>query len=189
MKEILALNASSPTIAKDASRAVRRLDNLTRQPVTTQMLSDLLGLSGIEVIEYGIEEEGQQKYLHLFCEHTQDVALCRHCCQIAESGYDHKDRCVRHLDIWGMSTFVHFSQRRFDCEVCGKPFSENLSWIDPKRRHTKAYEAYIYQRIQKTARKHVALEEGLSESTVSDIFKKYAKEHISTKESEGDKKK
>jgi transposase len=75
-----------------------------------------------------------------------------------------------------MRTFVHFAQRRFECVVCGEPFTENLAWIDPKRRQTRAFEEYIYQRTQKTPRKHVALQEGLSESTVKDIFKKWAKE-------------
>ena len=45
-----------------------------------------------------------------------------------------EERCVRHLDTWGMKTLVHFPQRRFDCDVCGNPFTENLEWIDAKRR-------------------------------------------------------
>jgi len=80
------------------------------------------------------------------------------------------------MDVFGMRTLIHFDKRRFDCEVCGQPFSEILSWIDPKRRQTRVYEAHIYEQVKKTARKHVALQEGLSETTVLDIFKKKAKE-------------
>ena len=53
-----------------------------------------------------------------------------------------------------------------------------MKWIDAQRRQTRAYETYIYQRVQKTPRKHVALQEGLSESTVLDIFKKWAKQTV-----------
>jgi transposase len=176
MRAPLLVSPPKKVVVKDAARAVKRVDSLTIQPVTAETLNKLLDLPGMRVTRFAIEQQGKDKYLHLFCEHEHDVALCPHCEKVMAGGYDHKDRCVRHLDIWGMRTIVHFPQRRFDCEVCGKPFTENLEWIDPKRRQTRAYETHIYQRVQKTPRKHVALQEGLSESTVLDIFKKWAKQ-------------
>jgi transposase len=176
MAKPLLLSPPDRAVIKDAARAVKRLDSLTIHEVTIGTLSDLLGLPGMRVTRFAIEQQGEKQYLHLFCEHKHDVAICPRCLKAMAGGYDHKDRSVRHLDIWGMRTIVHFPQRRFDCGVCGKPFTENLEWIDPKRRQSRAYEAHIYQRVQKTPRKHVALEEGLSESTVLDIFKKWAKQ-------------
>jgi len=172
----LLLSPPVGVVVKDAARAVKRVDSLTIQPVTAETLNKLLDLPGMRVTRFAIEQQGEDKYLHLFCEHKHDVALCPRCEKVMAGGYDHKDRCVRHLDIWDMKTFVHFSQRRFDCEVCGKPFTENLGWIAPQRRQTRAYEAHIYQQVQKTPRKHVALQEGLSESTVLDIFKEWGKQ-------------
>lgn len=167
-----------PTIAKDAARAVKRIAVLQFESITPEIMTTILGLTGMKVTKFCLEIEGEHQYLHLFCEHQHDVALCCCCQQPTHSGYDRKKRSVRHLDIWGLRTIIHFWQRRCDCQVCGKPFSEQLSWIDPKRRQTRAFETYIYQRAQKTPRKHVALEEGLSESTVLDIFKKKAKEAL-----------
>jgi len=153
--------------------------HLNIETVKVETLSELLGLPGMRVTRFAIEQQGEQQYLHLFCEHEHDVALCPRCLTVAASGYDHKDRCVRYLDIWGMRTLVHFPQRRFDCEGCSKPFTENLEWIDPKRRQTKAFEEHIYQRVKnKTPRKQVALQEGLSESTVLEIFKRQAQKVI-----------
>ncbi len=164
-------------VVKDAARAVKRVDSLNIQMVTVETLSNLLNLPGMRVTRFAIEQQGEEEYLHLFCEHEHDVALCPRCLEVMTGGYDHKDRCVRHLDMWDMRTLVHFPQRRFDCEVCGQPFTENLEWIDPKRRQTKAFEEHIYQRVKnKTPRRRVALQEGLSESTVLDIFKKQAKQ-------------
>ncbi len=176
METMLLLSPPIPVIVKDAARAVKRVASLAVRVVTEETLNELLGLPGMKVTRFAVEQQCEQQYLHLFCEHEHDVALCPRCGKVMAGGYDHKDRCVRHLDIWGMRTFVHFSQRRFECWVCGKPFTENLSWVDRKRRQTRAFEEHIYQRVQKTPRKHVALEEGLSESTVLDIFKKWAKE-------------
>ena len=174
---LLLLSPPPEAVVKDAARAVKRVGSLNIQVVTAETLSNLLGLPGMKVMRFAIERQGEEKYLHLFCEHEHDVAICPRCLEVMAGGYDHKDRCVRHLDIWGMRTLVHFPQRRFDCDVCGKPFTENLEWIDPKRRQTRAFEEHIYQRVKnKTPRKQVALQEGLSESTVLDIFKKQAKQ-------------
>jgi len=176
MKMLPQLPPPRKKIAKDAAQAVKRVDSLTTQAVTAETLSELLGLPGMRVTRFAIEEEEGEQYLHLFCEHQHDVTMCPHCMQVTSETHEQKDRCVRHLDIWGMKTLVHFPQRRFDCDVCGRPFTENLTWIDPKRRQTKVFEMHIYERVKhKTPRKQVALQEGLHEATVLDIFKRQAK--------------
>jgi transposase len=138
-----------PKIAKDAAKASGRIHQENFQPIEPKTLSQLLGFPNMAVTEFYIEEEEGSQYLHLVCEHQQDVALCPRCQQTASSGYDHKKRSVRHLDVFGMRTIIHFEKRRFDCEVCGKPFSELLSWVDPKRRQTRAYEAHISEQVKK----------------------------------------
>jgi transposase len=175
---VLLLSPPVVLMAKDAARATKRVGSLTVEKVTETTLSELLGLPGMKVTHFAIERQGEIQYLHLFCEHERDVAICPRCQMVASGGYDHKDRCVRHLDIWEMKTLVHFPQRRFDCEVCGRPFTETLTWIEAKRRQTRAFEVRIYERAKKTPRKHVAQAEGLSESTVLEIFKRQAKNQV-----------
>ena len=166
-----------PKPSKDAAKAAKRIHQDFFRPITARTLTELLGFAGMEVTQFFIEEQDGVQYLHLGCEHQHDVAICPRCQQAAPSGYDHKERSVRHLDVFGMRTIIHFEMRRFDCEVCGKPFSEILNWIAPKRRQTREYEEHIFQQVKnKTPRKHVALQEGLSEATVLDIFKKKVKE-------------
>ena len=60
------------------------------------------------------------------------------------------------------------------------PFSELLSWLEPKRRQTLAYEMTIFEAVKKSSRKQVALQEGLSESTVFEIFKRQTKASLKT---------
>ena len=155
---------------------VKRVDNLKTQDVTAETLTELLGLPGVQVLRIGFEEENEKKYLHLFCEHEHDVALCPRCMKATSAIHEQTERCVRHLDIWGMKTLLHFPQRRFDCEGCGKPFTENLTWLGRKRRQTNHFELHIYEQVKaKTPRKQVALREGVHEATVLDIFKRQAK--------------
>jgi transposase len=172
----LPLRLPPPKLAKDAAKASQRIHPDFFQPITRQTLTQLLGLPGMVVTHFFVEEQKGHPYLHLACDHHHNVAVCPRCQQAAGSGYDHKERSVRHLDVFGMRTIIHFDKRRFDCEVCGQPFSEILSWIEPKRRQTRAYEAHIYEQAKKTPRKQVALQEGLPEATVLDIFKKKARE-------------
>lgn len=146
------------------------------QSVTADTLSELLGLSGMKVIHFAIEEEEQEQYLHLFCEHEHTVGICPCCQAISTELHEQKERCVRHLDMFGMKVWIHFPQRRFDCEECGKPFTENLEWLDPKRRQTNQFELHIYEQVRnKMPRKQVAIEARLHEATVLDIFKRQAK--------------
>ncbi len=160
---------------KDAARAVKRTGSLSLQEVTPNTLSELLGLPGMYVIRYAIEEENQERFPHVFCEHAQEVAVCPRCLTPTDNLHEVKERCVRHLDIWGMKTLVHFPQRRFGCSVCGRRFTEVLVWIDPKRRQTLAFELHIYEQVKgKTPRCQVALQEGLHEAVVAEIFKRQA---------------
>lgn len=176
MKKPPLLPPPSRKMAKDAAQAVKRVDSLTTQAVTARTLSELLGLPGMRVIRFAVEKEKSEQYLHLFCEHEHGVAMCPRCLNATTAIHEQKERCVRHLDIWGMKTLVHFPQRRFDCDTCGKPFTENMEWINPKRRQTRAFEMHIYERVRdKTPRKQVALQERLNEATVLDIFKRQAK--------------
>jgi hypothetical protein len=157
---VLLLNPPAPQVVKDAARATKRVGSLDVEKVTETTLSELLGLPGMKVTHFAIERQDESQYLHLFCEHEHDVALCPRCQRVASGGYDHKDRCVRHLDIWEMKTLVHFPQRRFDCEVCGTPFTETLTWIEPKRRQTQAFEVHIYpedsQSVSEPRRPHAS---------------------------------
>lgn len=175
VKKLPQLPPPAKKIANDPARAVDRVADLKTQAVTATTLSDLLGLPGMRVVQFAIEEENQAHYLHLFCEHEHDVALCPRCLQATSQVHDQKERCVRHLDIWEMKTLVHFPQRRFKCAVCNRPFTENLEWIEPKRRQTNNFEIHIYEQVKrKMPRKQVALQEGLHEATVLEIFKRRA---------------
>ena len=170
------LPAPREKLPKDAARAVKRIESLHLQAVTADTLSELLGLPGMRVIRYAIEKEDQERCLHVFCEHTQEVALCPRCLTVTDDLHEVKPRCVRHLDIWGMKTMVHFPQRRFGCSVCGRPFSEVPPWIDPQRRQTLAFELHIYERVKgKTPRRQVARQAGVHEAVVAEIFKRHAR--------------
>lgn len=89
--------------------------------------------------------------------------------------HEQEERCIRHLDIWGKASYVHFPARRFDCKQCRRPFREELSWIEPKRRESTAYELHVYEQCRDTDQAAVAERERLHAETVKAIFQRWAK--------------
>jgi transposase len=175
MKTPLLLSAPTRVI-RDAARAVKRKGGLMIERVTAGTLSALLGLPGLVVTEYALEPcAGDREVLHLFCQPEHAVAVCPTCGQVSSAVHDSAERCIRHLDIWGKVTFVHFPARRFDCGPCQKPFTEAWSWIESQRRESTAYELQIYEQCQHTDHAAVAAREGLHAETVKTIFLRWAK--------------
>ena len=133
------LASGAKKVIRDSARAAGRTAGLMMERVTANTLSTLLGLPGMVVTEYAIEKQEGREVLHIFCHHEHDVAVCPECSGISTSVHESEERCIRHLDIWGKATYVHFPARRFDCKECKKPFSEELSWIEGERRTSTSY--------------------------------------------------
>jgi transposase len=159
---------------KDAAKAVNRIRQEDFKKVADGALTDLLGIATMVVQMYLIRREGEYDVLHLWCAHRGDIALCTHCGSLSTTIHQEEHRCIRHLDVWGKKTFLHFLARRFKCEDCGRTFTEELSFVDSHRRQSTAFEAHVYQACLASNRKAVAVREGLSQSTVKDIFNFYA---------------
>jgi transposase len=175
MKMLPLLPDSPVKVVRDAARAVKRTAKLMVQRVTATTLSTLLGLPGMVVTEYAIEQEAGREILHIFCHHEHEVALCPRCGELSEGIHEQEERCIRHLDIWGKVTYVHFPSRRFDCKHCKKPFTESLSWVESKRRESTAYELHVYEQCKHTDQAAVAEREGLHAETVKSIFQRWAR--------------
>jgi transposase len=162
-------------VIRDAARGAKRTAELMVKRVTADTLSILLGLPGMVVTEYALENQAGREILHIFCHHEHEVAQCPGCGQISQSVHEETDRSIRHLDIWGKTTYVHFPARRFNCEHCHKPFTEMLLWIEAKRRESSAYELYVYEQCKHTDIDAVAEKERLHAETVRLIFGRWAK--------------
>jgi len=141
------------------------------ETVTVATLSVLLDLVEFQITHFEIEDEE----LHLKCELCFEIAQCPRCHHVCDKVHQEKDRRVRDLSLFGKRVYLYFAARRFECEYCQRPFTESLASIQARRRQTRRYEEYIYQNCLCSDRKAVARQEHLSESTVQDIFLKWAK--------------
>ncbi|WDN88622.1 hypothetical protein BuS5_01590 [Desulfosarcina sp. BuS5] len=140
---------------KDAARSVKRICKAEFKKANDTVLTELLGISALIVTMYMVRREDTYEVLHLYCIHQNDVAICPKCGAICENIHAEEKRCVRHLDIWGKKTFLHFISRRFKCDQCNKVFTEELSFIDAYRRQTHAFERHVYESCLSSNRKKV----------------------------------
>ena len=160
---------------KDAARAVKRICKEEFIKTKDSILTELLGISCLIVTMYALRREGDHDVLHLWCVHCNEFAICPKCGCVSHDIHDEKQRCIRHLDIWKNRTFLHFLARRFKCDQCGKTFTEELSFVESQRRQSVDFEFHIYEDCLSGNRKKVAENKGLSQTTVKDIFNRWAR--------------
>jgi transposase len=161
--------------AKDAARAVKNGKPQAISVVAEKTLSNLLNLPHFRVWGYAQEKDAEKDIVHLHCRLTVEAAICPLCQAATATIKEHKDRCVRNLDLLGMRTFVHFQIRRFECEQCGHRFTEELQAVEWRRHQTLRFEQTVYRHCLQSDKKAVAKEFHLSQSTVFGIFKRHAK--------------
>lgn len=159
---------------KDASKAVKRISSNEFTKVEDTTLTELLGIPALIVQMYALRREGDEDVLHLHCAHQQDIAICPDCGSVSTEIHQEQARCVRHLDVWGKKTFLHFLSRRFKCESCDNIFTEQLPFVDSHRRQSRAFEMHVFESCLAGTRKAVASRVGLSQSTVREIFNRLA---------------
>lgn len=162
------------SFVKDAAKSVKRICREEFKEVANETLTELLGIATLVVKMYAMRREGEHEVLHLWCAHRADVALCRRCGALSTAVHQEEHRCIRHLDVWGKRTYLHFLARRFECEHCGHPFTEELPFVDSHRRQSTAFEKHVYESCRAGTCKAVAVREGLSHSTVREIFNRWA---------------
>lgn len=163
---------------RDAARSAGKILKEGARRITAKTIDLLLDLPEFTATQFEIERRGEENIVHVFCEHKNNFAICPRCEAISDSPHENKYRCVRDLAIGKWRTFLHFTGRRFDCEKCGRPFTERLASIDPRRRQTLRFEQEVYQRCLSSTRKAVAEEMWLDQSTVLGIFKRWAKDVV-----------
>lgn len=137
-----------------------------------QLITDLLGIQGWEIVENGIEVSDKEVIVHIErCEHTgYRCAGCGQCFMIA---YDHLDnRLVRDFPVWGRRCYLSFTSARVCCPDCGV-HTEALDWLEARERHTLRFEKYAATLCQILPVLDVATHLGIGKNAVYRIDRKW----------------
>jgi transposase len=137
-----------------------------------QLINDLLGLQGWEVMEDSVRiEEDGVVFPVVRCEGT--AYRCAECGQGFLFAYDHlASRRVRDFPVWGQRCWLEFTPARVACPDCGV-HTEGLDWLESRERQTLRYERYVAALCGLMPALDVAVLEGLDKSTVYRIDRKW----------------
>lgn len=139
------------------------------------LLSELLGLTGIDVESYETCEAG----LILDVEAHSESAICPRCGTLSHHLHQNHGHLVRDLPISHYrQTWLRVNRRQFKCSVCGKPFSEALDFVGARRSYTDRYAERVVQQVIHSDTANVAHHQGLSEDIVWSMV-----EYVSRKKS------
>lgn len=126
------------------------------------LLTQLLGLPGIDVESY--EDLGDR--LILSVEAHAEEAPCPRCGTVSQNLHQNHGYLVRDLAISHYQTYLRVNRRQFKCSQCGKPFSETLDFVCPRRTYTDRYAEWVVQQVIHSDTRNVALNQGLTEDLV-----------------------
>jgi transposase len=139
---------------------------------TQEALTILAGISDLRVVGYE-RDEGMEEIIWL-CESVHQYGVCPRCQQVASRVHDERVRVKRDLSVFGLHSYLEYKQRRFYCEHCRRPFTEQLSGIPVGGRYTARYERYIYQPYKESSIQTIHRQEGLGYKAAEGIFYRQA---------------
>lgn len=136
-------------------------------------LSIPLDLPDIEILD--IKQNKRGDYI-ITVESTLASTSCRQCGRKLTQCIGH-DRAItlRHLSILGHAVYLRLRPKRFKCPYCSEEPSttQQLSWYQPKSRHTKAYAEHVLLQLVNSTLQDVALKEGLGYAAVVGIIDRF----------------
>ncbi|WP_445300921.1 transposase family protein [Microcoleus sp. BR0-C5] len=85
--------------------------------------------------------------------------ICPHCNNYTEEIHQNRSILARDLSFFGRSVYLQVPRLQFYCHTCQRYSTEQLEFLDKKRRHTQRYEQNIYARVQKSSISQIGREE------------------------------
>ncbi|MEG4634868.1 ISL3 family transposase, partial [Microcoleus sp. AR_TQ3_B6] len=77
--------------------------------------------------------------------------------------------------MFGRPVYLKVPRRQFYCPNCQRYPTEEIDFLDLKRRHTQRYEENIYERGKQSNREQIGREEQMSYDEIKGIFEQVIK--------------
>jgi transposase len=136
---------------------------LTSKPI----LTEILNLPGVDVEDYCLEI----KHITLDVEVHACEAVCPRCGNLSTHLHQNHFYAVRDLSLMNRSATLMVNRRQFKCDVCEKPFSEELDFVDKRRRFTNRFEEQVVENLIVSDISNTAKLFQISEDEVYSILK------------------
>ena len=95
-------------------------------------ITDLLDLQGVNLVNIKISKNFVEAWVK--CPVKEHICPC--CGKPTSNIHDYYNRSFNHIKIGNKSSLIHYKQRRYVCNACGKRFAESNSFITKFYRHS-----------------------------------------------------
>ncbi len=118
-----------------------------------KLLTELLNIDGIKVISKR-QHEGIGIIFQI--EQMNSYSICPYCRTLSRRLHQNHRYLVKDLPLSGHPVYLEINRRQFKCDLCRKPFSEELTFVKKKRSYTLRLAEDIIAEILKSNIKSVA---------------------------------
>ena len=126
----------------------KTIDYTTSDCEKYQLVTELLGLEELDVV--GQQYDKENRLHELYCGPRWDIGLCPKCLQLSQQIHDYpKQRRIHDAPLRGEKVVLVFDSRRFDCEHCKQPFTQEIADVVPDCTYTHR----LYDEITNPKRK------------------------------------
>ncbi|UFP93108.1 helix-turn-helix domain-containing protein [Gloeobacter morelensis] len=133
-------------------------------------ITELLELPNIYVESYSKTDKGWLLQLRPL----SDGMRCPGCGRFIDRVHQAPKVIIRDLAILKRPVHLQIPRRQFHCPDCQRYATEQLEFVDWRRRHTRRFEQDVYERVQHSSLEQIAREEGISPEEVRGIFEHVA---------------
>ena len=99
-----------------------------------KILTQLLNLNGVKVISYS-QYQGIGVIIKI--ESIKNNCICPRCGTNSHRLHQNHRYTIKDLPLGEQQLFLEINKRQFKCDQCKKPFSEELNFVDSRRKYTK----------------------------------------------------
>ena len=138
-----------------------------------KLLTQILNLESVRVTKYR-NLSGIGLIIHL--EALTKEASCARCGQPSHQVHQNHRYLVKDLPISGQAIYLEVNRRQFKCNNCGKPFSEELDFVNKRRQYTSRLAKEIVRQVKPYDIKTVAENNDVSIEEIETMLKDYGRE-------------
>lgn len=134
---------------------------LMNQPIT-----HLQELSGVAIKSWISSKDSLCVQLRVLAKGT----YCPYCRNYTEELHQTRPILVRDLPVSGKIVYLKLPRRQFYCRCCQRYITEQLQFIDWRRKYTQRYEENIYSLVNRSNIEQVSQQQHLGIKQVKNIF-------------------
>lgn len=133
-----------------------------------QLLTEILNLEGVKVSS---KHQYEGIGIILGVESSEKKSVCQRCGLKSDKLHQNHRQIIKDLNWGEQAVFLEINRRQFNCEKCQKPFSEELGFVNSRRRYTKRLAIKIIEEVLADDIRSVAQKGRVTEKEIERMLK------------------